>query len=395
MNVLPLSLLRIFLTQVVLTLVLSLTISDAHAQRRGGGNGGGRGGNGPHGPHGPNIPGNIGSNFLSINKYMYDNEKINLSNQLDLQNVSELLVSAQSNSHNSKIVLRLNGQKVQTMQLSQYSNQQSIHLPMLQFGDKLVMVVRGSAFVDSVQAIKQYGSGPGHGGQNERLIARLHGQFTQSTTLQVRKLIAEQNGRGVLMGKNLKKVVLVASSARGRAQATLIINGQPVGYSQTIPTMKTKLVFDLQGRRNIIGQKVKSVQIEIRGRAVTLFRVATVLKNQGGHGGYNRSLTVSLNQSFMGSQRVSLAQILGRPRIDMNAPVNKLIINTQGHGNIMLNAGGMRLGSIIAGGRYGSMNETVHVNGSASVNDIMMRVSGRLTIKSITVELGHSNYFGY
>lgn len=392
MKVLPLSLLRIFLTQVVLTLILSLTISDAYAQRRGGGNGGGRGGNGPHVS---NIPGNIGSSFLSINKYMYDKEKIILSNQLDLQNVSELLISAQSNSHNSKVVLRLNGQKLQEIQLSQYSNQQSIMLPMLQFRDKLVMVVRGSAFVDSVQAIKQYGPGPGHGGQNERLVARLHSQFTQSTVLPVRKLIAEQNGRGVLIGKNLKKVVLVASSARGRAQATLLINGMPVGYSQTIPTMKTRLVFDLNGRINVIGQDIKSIQIDIRGRAVTLFRVATVLKNRDGNVGYHRSVTVNLHQSFYGSQRVSLAQILGRPRIDMNAPVQKLIINTQGHGNIMVNAGAMRLGSIIAGGRYGSMNETVHVNGSASVNDIMMRVSGRLTIKSITVELGHSNYFGY
>jgi hypothetical protein len=387
MKVLPLSLLRIFLTQVVLTLVLSLTIGEANAQRHGGGNGAGRGGNGPHGP---SQLGNPNGDFLSLNKYMYNGEKINLSQSLNLQGVSSLVIQAQATGHRSKLEIKLNRQTIQTISLSQYSSPQTVMLPMMSMNQRLILEVSGSAFVENIQAIKNIGPGPGPGGQ-DRLVALMHGQLTQSTTLQVRKLIAQQNGQGVLMGKNLDKVVLVASSARGRAQATLLINGMPVGYSQTIPTHKQRLVFNLQGRRNIIGQKVKSVEIQIQGRAVTLNRVATIFKQGGGHhgGGYNRSVRVNVNQNFFGSQLVKLTQLIANPRINMNAPVKKLIIDVAGHGNVMINGAGMRLGSIIAGGGYGSLGESVHVNGAASANDIMMRISGRVTIKSITVELGY------
>ena len=389
MRILPLSLFRLFLLQCVMTLILTLTMQDAYAQR-GGGRGGGRGGNGPGngGPRGPVVTQPSGQSFISLNQYMYDGDRVRLHQQLDLSMADSLAITAQSSSWNAALEVKLNRQTIQTISLSSYMQTQQVFLPQLQMGDQLVLKVIGQVYIQSVEAKKQYGHGPGSG-NGDRFVARLHGQFTASTTLQVRKLIAEQNGRGVLMGKNVDKVVLAASSARGRAQATLLINGQAVGWSQTIPTQRTRLVFELNGRRNIIGEQVRSIELQINGRAVTLFRVAVVTKQRGhhggGHGGMN-SVGIHVNRSFYGSQRVQLASLIGFQRVNMHSPIRKLLIKVQGQGNVMVNGRGMRLGSVSALGGYSTNNQTIHVNGAASVNDIMMRVSGNLIIKNITIQ---------
>tara|TARA_B100001971_G_C18268046_1_gene596799 strand:+ start:249347 stop:250543 length:1197 start_codon:yes stop_codon:yes gene_type:complete len=384
MRVLPLSLLRLFLLQCVMTLILTLTMQDAYAQR--GGRGGGRGGNG--GSNGP-VHTNPSSSFLSVNQYMYDGDRLPLHNKMDLSMADALEISAQSSSWNAALEIKLNRQTIQTVQLSSYMQAKKVLIPQLHMGDKLVLKVIGQVYIQSIEATKAYSPGPGNG-QNDRLVALLHGQFTASTTLKVRKLIAEQNGRGVLQGKNVKKVVLVASSARGRAQAQLLINGQPVGWSQTIPTYKTRLVFELNGRRNVVGNQIQSIELKINGRAVTLNRIAVVTNNsQGGHHGGGQhprqSVGVQVNRSFLGSQNVSLQSLIGYQRVNMHAPVRKLIIDVAGHGNVMVNGAGMRLGSVSSLGRI-STSETVHVNGAASIAQISMRVAGRLTIKSITIQ---------
>lgn len=378
MKVLPLSLLRIFLTQVVLTLVLSLTMNDANAQRRGGGN---RGGNGQSNHQ-------QGGSFLNVNQYMQDREKINLSRQMNLDFADKLIINAQSQSWDAKLVLVLNQQKIETIQLSQYSNSMTVMLPQMHPSDKLVLKIKGSVFLQSVEAIETYYQAPGNA---DRLVAKLYGQLTASTTLPVKKLINEQNGQGVMRGQNVEKVILVASSRRGRAQATLLIDGRAVGYSQTIPMQKQRLVFNLPGRRNVVGQNIRTIQIQIDGRAVTLNRVAVKLKQRGGHQGpgMNQAVTINVNRQFLGSQRLSLSQLIGRPRVDMHAPVKKLVIDVAGHGNIMVNATGGRIGSIIAAGRYGSAFETIHVGGSTSISQMMLRISGRVTIKSVKVVFGY------
>lgn len=372
MKVLPLSLLRLFLLQCTMTLILTLTMQDAYAQR------GGRGGRG--GNNGPIAQ--PGSSYISLNQYMYEGDKIKLHQQLDLSQADSLAITAQSSSWNAALELKLNRQTIQVIQLSSYMQTKQVMLPQLQLGDKLILKVQGQAYVQSVEAKKHYGPGSGQG-QNERFVAHLHGQLTASTTLKVKQLINQQNGRGVLQGKKIKKVVLVASSRRGRAQATLLINGQAVGWSQTIPTQKTRLQFHLDGRYS--AQQVRTIQIQINGRAVTLNKVVVVAKQRGHSGGGMNSVGIQVNQSFYGSQRVQLANLIGYNRVNMNVPVRKLIIKVQGQGNVMVNGGGMRLGSITAMGGYSS-NQTIHVNGAASVNDIKMRVSGNLTIKSITIQ---------
>jgi len=381
MKVLPLSLLRIFLTQVVLTLVLSLTMNDANAQRRGGGQGGNQGGNGQSNHQ-------QGGSLLNLNQYMQDKDKIVLSRQMNLAQADKLLIKAQSQSWDAKLILVLNQQKIETIQLSQYSSSKTVMLPQMQPSDKLVLKVKGTVFLQSVEAIKTNNQSPGNA---DTLVAKLYGQQTGATTLQVKKLINEQNGPASLKGKNVEKVILVASSRRGSAQATLLIDGRAVGYSQTIPQGKTRLVFNLPGRRNVIGNQINKIQIQIDGRAVTLNKVAVKIKQTAGHQGpgMNQAVTINVNRQFLGSQRMSLTQLIGRPRVDMNAPVKKLVIDVAGHGNIMVNATGGRIGSIIAAGRYGSAFETIHVDGSASINQMMLRISGRVTIKSVKVVFGY------
>ena len=102
MRVLPLSLLGLFLLQCVMTLILTLTMQDAYAQR--GGRGGGRGGNG--GSNGP-VHTNPSSSFLSVNQYMYDGDRLPLHNKMDLSMADALEISAQSSSWNAALEIKL------------------------------------------------------------------------------------------------------------------------------------------------------------------------------------------------------------------------------------------------------------------------------------------------
>jgi hypothetical protein len=258
-SLLPLT--RLFMFQTVLTMVLAIPFSNAHAQRH-------RPSPGPQ-PAPMPAPG-YGTQEVKkqLNQYLYQGERINLIQSLGLHhelNSGKKLISvsvkAQSTQYNSSLKLIMDGQTIGHAQLTQQMGLKVFNIPAHTAPQKLKLAVVGGAYVKMAKAsLSSYGPGPGPGPQpgNGRLRAVLNQHISAQTILPVRRLIKEQNPGVQLRGKKLQKVILKASSRRGRAQAQLLINGMPVGYSQTIPVQESRLVFQLDNYGpNIMGQDVK------------------------------------------------------------------------------------------------------------------------------------------
>lgn len=366
---------RLFLFQCLLTAIVALPMTSANAQYHGG-----------YGGYGSQQP--ITS---QVNSYLHEGDKINVNRSLQLQQVLQqgkdivsLDVKAQSTQYNSKLVLVLNGQRLEAKVIGTYLNVTSFQLPKLMMGDKLVLKVKGAAFIKSLSAQVQ-SQGPGPGGQAQAIKAQIHQQLYGPTTLQVRKLIKQYTG-AQLKGKKVKKVIMRASSLRGRAQATLLINGQPVGYSQTLPTQPTKIVFQLPAYgQNVIGQDIRSIQIQLQGRNMTVKMVGIKVAQGGqGHGGMN-SVQIQVQQRFQGPTRVSLSQLMGYGQQgQMHKQIEALTIVARGQGSIMVAGAGRGQGGIQV---HGPTTQSLNLRGSyATASDLKLRIQGNIKIESIRIK---------
>ena len=372
---------RLFLFQCLLTAIVALPMTSANAQYHGG-----------YGGYGSQQP--ITS---QVNSYLQQGDKINVNRSLRLQQVLQqgkdivsLDVKAQSTQNNSKLVLVLNGQKLEAKVIGTYLNVTSFQLPKLMMGDKLVLKVRGGAFIKSLSAqIQSQGPGPGQGAQ--AIKARLNQQFFGHTTLKVRKLIKDYTD-AQLQGKKIKKVIMKASSLRGRAQATLLINGQPVGYSQTLPQQPTKIVFQLnQWSQNIVGQDIRSIQIQLQGRNMTVKMVGVKVAQGGAHQGGMNSVQIQVQQRFHGPTRVSLSQLMGYgQQINMNKQIEALTIVARGQGSIMVAGAGRGQGGIQV---HGPTTQSLSLRGSyATASDLKLRIQGNIKIESIRIKFKGGRY---
>lgn len=373
---------RLFLIQCLMTMLVALPMANANAQH-----------NGSFGISG------LGQQPVTsqVNSYLQHGDQINLNRSLGLQqilrqgqDVLSISVQAQSTSYDSKLVLKLNGQRLQAQTISSYQGSTQFQVPKLQVGDQLVLKVRGGAYIQSVsaQVTSPWGHGPGPGpghGQVQPIKARIHQQFYGPETLQVRKILKQHTG-AQLKGMKIKKVIMKASSLRGRAQATLLINGQPVGYSQTLPTQSTRLVFSLpQYGTNVVGQDIRSIQIQLRGRNMTVKMVGVRAVQQGGHHGGMNSVQIQVGQRFHGSQRISLAQLVGYgQQINMQKEIEAITIVARGHGNIMVAGAGRGRGGISV---QGPTTQSLNLMGAyVTGNQLKLRVSGNLVIQSIRIK---------
>jgi hypothetical protein len=275
---------KLLSTQLLMT-ALMMTSINAQAQRRGGGH---------HGPVGPHVNNGIERKAAPIKQYMYQGDIIPVLRTLQLKQemmqgkeLVGLAVKAQSTGYNSKLVLLVNNQKVDAVQLSQYSQRVQFQIPQYMQINKMQIKVKGGAYIDRIVAKLQLPIL-----NNKPIKARVN-QYVQGTTiLPVRRLIKEQNPGIQLQGQVLKKVILKAQPTigggygrRGRlAKATLLINGMPVGMTKTLGVdgnQNGKIVFNLQGYYNVIGQDIKKIQIEIQG-AAQVQMVGLKLQQQNG-----------------------------------------------------------------------------------------------------------------
>ena len=368
---------RLFLFQCLMTMLIALPLT-AKAQYHGGGH---------HGGFGLNQP-----LTSQVNSYLQQGDQINVNRSLGLnqvlqqgQDIVSLRVKAQSTQYNSKLVLLLNGQRLQAQPVSSYLSDSVFQVPKLRMGDRLILKVRGAAYIQSLSAQVSMGPiGPGPG-QVQPIKARINQQFYGPTTLKVRRLLKDFTGVQ-LQGMKIKKVIMKASSLRGRAQATLLINGQPVGYSQILPTQPTRLVFNLPAYgANVVGQDIRSIQIQLQGRNMNVKMVGVRAVQQGGHHGGMNSVQINVGQRFQGSQRVSLQQLVGYGQhINMNKEIEAITIVARGHGNIMMAGAGRGQGGISV---QGPTTQSLNLMGQyVTGNQIKLRVSGNIVIQSIRIK---------
>lgn len=381
-SLLPLT--RLFMIQCLLTMILAISFNSAHAQRRGGGHNQG-------GQHPANQSQNI-----QVNQYLYESQKLDLDQLLRVhqhqrqgKEVVGITIKAQSTQYNSKLIVVLNGQRLIASNLNSQMSQTDLMLPSLRGSDKLILKVKGGAFIKAIRVDLQdiYSPGP-IPGQDEVLRAQVNRSYRGISTLPIKALINQSNP-GNLQGAKVDKVILKASSLRGRATATLLINGRPVGMPQNISYTQDRLVFDLPNySANTIGHDINTIQIELRGNVDVKMVGLKVQKrgHGGGHGGGNsQSVHVQVNRAFSHHALIDLESLLVfGPRINIYAPIQSITIVAEGQGAIHLNALGLPQSHMQV---RGVDTQTFRVQGfQTAIKDINLSITGRrITIKSMII----------
>jgi hypothetical protein len=251
-------------------MVMAVSFTSAHAQRHGGQQGQ-----------------QVKTVKAQVNTYLSQGQEIGVTRLLALKQkikqgkkIVSISVKAQSTQYNSKLVLKVNGKKVQAKMIGTYLNQTTFMLPKLSPRDVVSLKVKGGAFVKSVSAKVKKKQAQA---QTQEIKAQINHFSTGPATIKVKQAISQQSGVK-LKGLKVKKVILKASSARGRALAQLVINGQKVGYPQKIPMGQTRIVFNLPASAaNVIGQDIKSIQIQVKGKVQAKMVAIKVMKKGRGH----------------------------------------------------------------------------------------------------------------
>lgn len=100
---------------------------------------------------------------------------------------------------------------------------------------------------------------PGRGDQT--IMRRVDQRFRGRSVIGVGQYINLRN----LRGRDVKSVILVAKTARGRGQATLVINGREIRGRERVGRQLDEYEFDLPRHRNEIGDDIRSLRIRLSG----------------------------------------------------------------------------------------------------------------------------------
>lgn len=351
----------------------------------------------PPRPYPPTV-GTQSSAVANVHMYMDKRDQLDVIRELKIKRdlsmgkkVVSMSVVASSSEYQAKLVLKLNGQRVDAVKLSPYSATYQMQVPShLSAHDQLVLSPTGAAYVSTISAKLSQVSRPPRPqppGQSQVLRAQLNQYVYGQETLPVKKLISESTGAR-LAGMKVQSVVLKASStARHRlATAYLMVNNQPVGAPQNLQKgAGSRYVFDLPVyAQNIIGQDIKSLQVVVRGDA----HVQMLGLKTGESYGTPSTIPVQahVNRSFRGSEKVSLEELLYHaPGARTYAPIEAITVVAKGAGNIMLTKRAQVLGSMNFGS-FGSKQQAVRLSGNTKISDVELLVSGRITIESIRIK---------
>jgi hypothetical protein len=195
-------------------MILAFSFNNAHAQYQG---------NWDQGYNDYNSQQGVEETQSYVGQYMGQGQEIQLMQKLKLmqairqgKKVLSLKVAAQANAYNTKLVLKLNGQKIEAKLIGTNSYETVFAVPHLKQYDTLTLKVRGSAYIEKVTATLKTpysGGGQGQGGINQNGVvkARIH-QNTQGVHVhKVKQLVKSQN-QVRLRGLKVKKVIMKASS---------------------------------------------------------------------------------------------------------------------------------------------------------------------------------------
>lgn len=374
--------LRTITFQAVFALGLTIASPTAEAQLR-------------HGPGLPQAPHQADRvKVATINSYIDQRDQIDLLQVLGMNRglgqrgarIASLSVNA-SGHPGATLILKLNGRQVDAARLGGYNTETQLRPPQnIRPQDRLVLSANTNVFLSTVKAVvKRGGNRPNLPNRPNVLRAQINKTVFGQETLPVRQLVQSQTGAR-LQGLKLDKVIVRASSQERfrQARAQLLINGAPVGMAQPLPAFEQRLVFELpRYAMNTIGQDIRTIQLRVIGNAQV--KMVGLKIDQGP--AHNGSFQVNVNRSFNGSQRIDLAQLIGRAHGPaMNAPLESITIVAHGSGNMILTGGASVLGSMIFNGPF-SASETVASHGHVTPSEVKARIKGRITIESIRINV--------
>ena len=158
------------------------------------------------------------------------------------------------------------------------------------------------------------GPGPGHPGRPQIEVVRQ----------QLNETIQGEGGLNLFrtfnlgaerQGQSLRKVTILARSARGNAQAQLHVNDQSSGISQAIGMNPTRLSWELSGQR--IGQHIQGLRLQIRGNVV-IEEVSLEIETRSAPGPgpgnpgnpLDRRIEQVINQRLYDTSGVALSQLM-------------------------------------------------------------------------------------
>lgn len=181
---------------------------------------------------------------------------------------------------------------------------------------------RPSQRVRDFNTLPSYRTSPAYLGV-QRLRAPLNLHSRGRDVIRVKQEIARANPGIRLEQMTAEQVVLIASSAGGRAQATLLINGRAIGQTQIIPRQETRLVFDIPHRFE--ERMPNTLQIEIHGnvftRALVLFT-----EDQWSHEPDFGVVRAYLNKHVRGYETIFVKQEIARDNPGL--PLNRLSLES-------------------------------------------------------------------
>jgi len=175
---------------------------------------------------------------------------------------------------------------------------------------------------------------PGYNFNSRPLVLKEHiyRDFRGNSKIDLKKLFRDPNIQ--YKGMSVESITMVASSSRGRAKSALSINGfsnfrcGPLtvnhcaksalsinGFSnpadaQTVPTYAREMSFQVDPRRNVIGQHINSLDIEMRGN-VFVESVEVVLSSNRRGGGRSEVFEQQFSDFINFGKNYKLRQQLG------------------------------------------------------------------------------------
>ncbi len=266
---------------------------------------------------------------LQVNRYFEGQEKLDLlsdyytRSQLERKQIKEIIITASTERGQGTAQLLINGQaieqaKVVARQMYQYTFRvDPFNNTLGQSLRFLELQMQGRFYVEKVvfSLVKNNGPiGPGPGyppaPQYEVVRQQLSERIQGEGGLQLFRLFNLGVER---QGQTLRRVVVLARSERGSAQAQLLQNEQSSGQPQLIGMGQTRLTFDLYAGQRI-GREIQSLRLYFRGNVIIDEVSLEIEKSSGypgpGPGPMERRLEQVVNQRLYDTAGVNLTSLM-------------------------------------------------------------------------------------
>lgn len=203
---------------------------------------------------------------------------------------------------------------------------------------------------------------------------------------------------GQYQGKSIKRVVVKASSARGYGQASLLINGQPVGAGHTLPTYPERKVWRLYENQNTLGADINRLQMSFQGKIfVEKFRIA-LEKN------YVQTISKPMYKNVYGSDMIKVRKELNIGQSAIGAKVHSISVT-----GVPTQRGGAWVQLLVNNSPVGQAQKIGRRNGhlhfqmpyygqnvlGEDIKSIKLQVTGYAQLNSLSAQVeGLSNGYG-